>query len=170
MFENVSSTLEIMSIFSFFHFENIALLSGTLRTFQKTTCDSERVSLSCPRGTSISIELAQYEKNGIGLYQNTQIVYFFIKSAVTATGSKIMQFIINLDFCSNCTSSFVRWHFRAATFSLSIRTQTQFSNKQAKSNQQRKERSESNASNLVTPLSAHIGCISRVSCRAKCNF
>ncbi|XP_055301870.1 uncharacterized protein LOC129568237 [Sitodiplosis mosellana] len=48
--------------------DNLALLSGTLRTFQKTTCDSERVSLGCPRGTSISIELAQYEKNGIDGY------------------------------------------------------------------------------------------------------
>lgn len=43
-----------------------ALLSGTLRTFQRRTCDSDKVSLACPRGTSISIELAQYEKNGIG--------------------------------------------------------------------------------------------------------
>lgn len=59
--------------FSFLIFLAVALLSGTLRTFQKTTCDSERVALSCPRGTSISIELAQYEKNGIGMYD----VFFF---------------------------------------------------------------------------------------------
>ncbi|KAG4077616.1 hypothetical protein HA402_008876, partial [Bradysia odoriphaga] len=36
------------------------LLSGTLRTYQKAGCDTEQVSLSCPRGTSISIEVAQY--------------------------------------------------------------------------------------------------------------
>lgn len=53
----------------FLSFLLVALLSGTLRTFQKTTCDSEKVSLVCPRGTSISIELAQYEKTGIGTYK-----------------------------------------------------------------------------------------------------
>ncbi|XP_031633868.1 uncharacterized protein LOC116347430 [Contarinia nasturtii] len=58
----------ILECFFLSFFLKIALLSGTLRTFQKTTCDSERVSLSCPRGTSISIELAQYEKNGIDGY------------------------------------------------------------------------------------------------------
>lgn len=43
-----------------------ALLSGTLKTYHKTVCDSENVTLSCPRGTSISIEMAQYEKNEDG--------------------------------------------------------------------------------------------------------
>lgn len=51
---------------SLFFFISAALLSGTLRTFQRRTCDSDKVSLACPRGTSISIELAQYEKNLIG--------------------------------------------------------------------------------------------------------
>lgn len=37
-----------------------ALLAGTLRTYQKAGCDAEYISLSCPRGTSISIEVAQY--------------------------------------------------------------------------------------------------------------
>lgn len=37
-----------------------ALLAGTLRTYQKAGCDAEYMSLSCPRGTQISIELAQY--------------------------------------------------------------------------------------------------------------
>lgn len=50
-----------------------ALLSGTLRTFQRRTCDSDKVSLACPRGTSISIELAQYEKNGIGKSSSSKI-------------------------------------------------------------------------------------------------
>lgn len=38
----------------------LALLSGTLRTYQRAGCDRELVTLSCPRGTSISIEVAQY--------------------------------------------------------------------------------------------------------------
>ncbi|KAK9890245.1 hypothetical protein WA026_010358, partial [Henosepilachna vigintioctopunctata] len=40
-----------------------ALLSGTLRTFQKAACDEETVTLRCPFGTSISIQLAQYGKS-----------------------------------------------------------------------------------------------------------
>lgn len=54
----------------FFLISFSALLSGTLRTFQRRTCDSDKVSLACPRGTSISIELAQYEKNGHGKYRS----------------------------------------------------------------------------------------------------
>ncbi|CAD7093109.1 unnamed protein product [Hermetia illucens] len=42
----------------------LALLSATLRTYQRAGCDTEQVSLSCPRGTSISIELAQYGRAG----------------------------------------------------------------------------------------------------------
>ncbi|XP_030369715.1 uncharacterized protein LOC115620566 [Scaptodrosophila lebanonensis] len=42
----------------------LALLAGTLRTYQRAGCDSEQLSLSCPRGTSISIELAQYGRAG----------------------------------------------------------------------------------------------------------
>ncbi|CAO1411368.1 unnamed protein product, partial [Diamesa tonsa] len=40
------------------------LLSGTLRTYQTAGCDHEYVQLSCPRGTTISIEFAQYGKTG----------------------------------------------------------------------------------------------------------
>lgn len=41
-----------------------ALLSGTLRTYQRAGCDRELVTLGCPRGTSISIEVAQYGRTG----------------------------------------------------------------------------------------------------------
>uniref|UniRef100_A0A1A9V9Q0 Uncharacterized protein n=1 Tax=Glossina austeni TaxID=7395 RepID=A0A1A9V9Q0_GLOAU len=40
------------------------LLAATLRTYQRAGCDSETLALSCPRGTSISIELAQYGRAG----------------------------------------------------------------------------------------------------------
>ncbi|XP_039960340.1 uncharacterized protein LOC126763529 isoform X4 [Bactrocera neohumeralis] len=40
--------------------EKLALLSATLRTYQKAACDSDQVIIACPRGTSISIEFAQY--------------------------------------------------------------------------------------------------------------
>ncbi|XP_015038079.2 uncharacterized protein [Drosophila pseudoobscura] len=42
--------------------EKLALLSVTLRTYQKAACDSDQVVIACPRGTSISIEFAQYNK------------------------------------------------------------------------------------------------------------
>ncbi|KAL7727568.1 hypothetical protein ACLKA6_000123 [Drosophila palustris] len=38
------------------------LLSATLRTYQKAACDTDQVVIACPRGTSISIEFAQYNK------------------------------------------------------------------------------------------------------------
>lgn len=41
-----------------------ALLSGTLRTYQRAGCDHEYVQLNCPRGTTVSIEFAQYGKYG----------------------------------------------------------------------------------------------------------
>ncbi|KAH8264288.1 hypothetical protein KR038_006092, partial [Drosophila bunnanda] len=41
-----------------------ALLAATLKTYQRSGCDSEQLSLSCPRGTSISIQLAQYGRAG----------------------------------------------------------------------------------------------------------
>jgi hypothetical protein len=44
----------------FFHCFISALLSGTLRTYTRAGCDHEPIALSCPRGTSISIEVAQY--------------------------------------------------------------------------------------------------------------
>ncbi|XP_044570151.1 uncharacterized protein LOC26514219 isoform X3 [Drosophila ananassae] len=44
--------------------ENKSLLAATLRTHQRAGCDFEVLLLSCPRGTSISIELAQYGRAG----------------------------------------------------------------------------------------------------------
>ncbi|ODM88903.1 Protein eva-1 C [Orchesella cincta] len=46
----------------FFRYFFTALLSGTLRTYQKAACDEEWVSIRCPAGTTISIQLAQYGK------------------------------------------------------------------------------------------------------------
>uniref|UniRef100_A0AAG5CUN3 SUEL-type lectin domain-containing protein n=1 Tax=Anopheles atroparvus TaxID=41427 RepID=A0AAG5CUN3_ANOAO len=46
-----------------FRVDPLALLSGTLRTYQRAGCDRELVTLSCPRGTSISIEIAQYGRS-----------------------------------------------------------------------------------------------------------
>ncbi|XP_072932135.1 uncharacterized protein [Epargyreus clarus] len=40
--------------------DNLELLLGTLRTHQKAACDEEMVTLICPRGTTISIQVAQY--------------------------------------------------------------------------------------------------------------
>ncbi|XP_073997079.1 uncharacterized protein isoform X2 [Rhodnius prolixus] len=40
--------------------DNLALLSGTLRRYDKTGCEDDTLGLTCPQGTSISVELAQY--------------------------------------------------------------------------------------------------------------
>lgn len=50
------SRLAIFLFFSLF----AALLSQTLRTYTRTGCEHEPITLSCPRGTSISIDVAQY--------------------------------------------------------------------------------------------------------------
>uniref|UniRef100_W8AL18 Protein eva-1-C n=1 Tax=Ceratitis capitata TaxID=7213 RepID=W8AL18_CERCA len=50
----------LLSIRDVFGGEKLALLSATLRTYQKAACDTDQVVISCPRGTSISIEFAQY--------------------------------------------------------------------------------------------------------------
>lgn len=40
-----------------------ALLAATLRTYQRAGCENEQMTLSCPRGTSISIEISQYGRS-----------------------------------------------------------------------------------------------------------
>ncbi|KAL1493471.1 hypothetical protein ABEB36_011517 [Hypothenemus hampei] len=40
-----------------------SLLAGTLRTYQKAGCDNDIVTLKCPAGTSIAVQLAQYGKS-----------------------------------------------------------------------------------------------------------
>jgi len=44
---------------------NIALLSGTLRMYQKIGCDLEYMTLRCPTGTSISVQSATFGKNPV---------------------------------------------------------------------------------------------------------
>ncbi|KAG8225253.1 hypothetical protein J437_LFUL006485 [Ladona fulva] len=36
------------------------LAKGTLRTYQRAGCEGEVVTLRCPQGTSISVQVAQY--------------------------------------------------------------------------------------------------------------
>ncbi|XP_030748807.1 protein eva-1 homolog C-like isoform X2 [Sitophilus oryzae] len=43
--------------------DNFALLSATLRTYQTAGCDNDIVTLKCPAGTSISVQIAQYGKS-----------------------------------------------------------------------------------------------------------
>lgn len=48
-------------------FNPLALLSGTLRTYQRTGCDDQLVTLKCPHGTSISVDVAQYGRAAPGV-------------------------------------------------------------------------------------------------------
>ncbi len=43
-----------------------ATLSGTLKTYHRTACDFDKIQLTCPRGTSITIDIAQYKKPSPG--------------------------------------------------------------------------------------------------------
>ena len=69
---------KLFKLKSTFFFSTLALLSATLRTYQKTGCDSELVTLSCPRGTSISIDVAQYGKPGNGEFLFLLIISIYI--------------------------------------------------------------------------------------------
>ncbi|XP_034939084.1 protein eva-1 homolog C isoform X2 [Chelonus insularis] len=42
--------------------DNLGLLSGTLKAYQRAACDEETMSLRCPPGTSISIVSARYKR------------------------------------------------------------------------------------------------------------
>ncbi|XP_034172438.1 uncharacterized protein LOC117600737 isoform X4 [Osmia lignaria lignaria] len=44
--------------------DHLALLSGTLKTYQRAACDEELMMLKCPPGTMISVALAQYGRAG----------------------------------------------------------------------------------------------------------
>ncbi|XP_035715663.1 protein eva-1 isoform X4 [Folsomia candida] len=55
-------SLPIATSYQVYRTDPFALLSGTLRTYQKAGCDGEYVILRCPTGTTISVQLAQYGK------------------------------------------------------------------------------------------------------------
>lgn len=48
-----------------FVFNWVALLSGTLKTYQRAACDEETMTLKCPPGTTILVEHAQYGRTGM---------------------------------------------------------------------------------------------------------
>lgn len=54
------------------------MLSATLRTYHQTACDTDRISLKCPRGTSITIGMVQYEKNNGEIYNLYMVIYYYI--------------------------------------------------------------------------------------------
>lgn len=60
-----------------------ALLSQTLRTYTRSGCEHEPITLSCPRGTSISIDVAQYMPTTIE------------NECVTATENIIQDGVVN---------------------------------------------------------------------------
>ncbi|XP_018377603.1 PREDICTED: protein eva-1 homolog C isoform X2 [Trachymyrmex cornetzi] len=45
--------------------DHLALLSGTLKTYQRAACDEETMTLKCPPGTTILVEHAQYGRTGM---------------------------------------------------------------------------------------------------------
>ncbi|GAB6032483.1 hypothetical protein CHUAL_011114 [Chamberlinius hualienensis] len=43
----------------------LALLSGTLKTFQAYACDDETLNINCPHGTTVNVQLAQYGRQAV---------------------------------------------------------------------------------------------------------
>lgn len=56
----LKNVLETKTVFRFV----TALLLDTLKVIQRSVCNDELVALACPRGTTISIQVAQYGKAG----------------------------------------------------------------------------------------------------------
>lgn len=47
---------ELLLLFS----DDVALLSGTLKTYQRASCNEEFMTLKCPIGTAILVTVARY--------------------------------------------------------------------------------------------------------------
>lgn len=62
------------------------LLLGTLRTHQRAACDEEMVTLICPRGTTISIQVAQYGASSIQGHSCTSDLAEYQPVAVEVVG------------------------------------------------------------------------------------
>ncbi|XP_043491916.1 uncharacterized protein LOC122517539 isoform X1 [Polistes fuscatus] len=53
--------------------DNLALLSSTLKTYQRGSCDEETMTLKCPPGTTVSVALAHYGRASESGTQNCGI-------------------------------------------------------------------------------------------------
>ncbi|CRL02534.1 CLUMA_CG015194, isoform A, partial [Clunio marinus] len=67
----------------------LALLSETLRTYTRTGCDHEPITLSCPRGTSISIDVAQYMPTSMENECVSTVTENIIQDGVVNAGTEI---------------------------------------------------------------------------------
>ncbi|XP_026810704.1 uncharacterized protein LOC113552170 isoform X1 [Rhopalosiphum maidis] len=47
--------------------DNLALLTGTLRTYHRVGCETQSLALTCPTGTIISVQSAQYTPGSLAL-------------------------------------------------------------------------------------------------------
>ncbi|XP_022124328.2 protein eva-1-like [Pieris rapae] len=73
MFANMRAAIILVYIFMVlpgpsYTADSLGLLAGTLKTIQRAACYDEDVSLSCAKGTYISIQVAQYGKASPGGY------------------------------------------------------------------------------------------------------
>ncbi|XP_015379822.1 PREDICTED: uncharacterized protein LOC107173702 [Diuraphis noxia] len=63
-------TMAMMLLLSFHRTaiaDNLALLSGTLRTYHRVGCETQALALTCPTGTIISVQSAQYTPGSLAL-------------------------------------------------------------------------------------------------------
>ncbi|XP_057365954.1 protein eva-1-like isoform X1 [Daphnia carinata] len=80
--------------------DNLALLSGTLRTIQRAACDGETLTLRCPLGTAVSIQLAQYGRPAPGVALCSQQQHPPDPPALTAVDGNQLQQNANNDTCT----------------------------------------------------------------------
>lgn len=96
---NKPTVIDFSPFFLFFFLFNSALLSGTLRTIQRAACDGEMLTLRCPLGTAVSIQLAQYGRPAPGVALCSQQQHPPDPPALTSVDGNQLQQALN-DTCT----------------------------------------------------------------------
>ncbi|KAL1376108.1 hypothetical protein pipiens_001583 [Culex pipiens pipiens] len=68
----ISSVLGLLVFAQHISGDDLGLLSSTLRAFRQMSCENELMTLSCPIGTSISVEVVQYGRKEDGANSSLQ--------------------------------------------------------------------------------------------------
>ena len=77
-----------------------ALLSATLRTYQKAACDNQELGLECPSGTKISIQLVEYGRSAPS--NQVRFFLFLLNSRVRIERGGNNQFSHSIRSANNC--------------------------------------------------------------------
>ncbi|XP_014612404.1 PREDICTED: protein eva-1 isoform X3 [Polistes canadensis] len=81
--------------------DNLALLSSTLKTYQRGSCDEETMTLKCPPGTTVSVALAHYGRASESGTQNCGIPSSSSSSSIKHSSKHSSKFSSNFAIDQN---------------------------------------------------------------------